>query len=865
MGFELNKLMRQYGLATPTMLSYEGERGPDVEVIDEETGEVTTTPGEITFDPAKQRAFDQYQAQYQSRLRNAPMYAGSQFQTQTTPQPMSYMQMYQQYLGRDPTDAERTDAIALDANITQENPLSLAQRQQFLRRYEDEFKDLGIRNTGNQAVMDTIGNYYGNILRNPDYRATPIDRSLPFEQRNPNIPNPNPRYTGPVISVDDAYANAVNVVSEPYESSDVIQGYLAANQDVADHAERTALAMGLTPGTTEYTRVIENTARTHFNEFGKDNAARLVEGFPETGRALMLDISQNLAPPPTYETSQTFLDFADQQDKILANLANPLPDESINTLEDARNVDPFAESSTGGPAYGAYLAKNLDVLDNITGFRSGTPQPGYAALNIPEGGFAPGTPENAAVQQYLANAAKEHFENFGFQEGRQFYKTGGPVKGYQVGGQPIDPYAAVETVNVDTQIDPYGVVDPLGLNVMIEQQTGLTEGDGPSVTAPQMQDNTNALENLLVEMTTKQVNPYKGIMDNLTGKIGEAQTVYDQQLEQLLANTRKGPDKAELYFNLAAALSAPTKTGTFGESLGLAAKQFGKFAADSRKMKQSADAAVLKKAEAKLKSLQSRFNKIEDKASEEAIRNQEQQFKIIKTLGDFGYKGEELKLKAENIQIKKEQMRLDKLKPKSKFGKIASDKGLIPGTQAYLLDIEKQQRLEAEQNNEMPSWLGKSLEEKVAAGNVARYSLGQLREALRLNENAYANDLFGLTISELKSLFGSDSVKVTNTRVLRNILSSEALQKLKATFGGKISDGERQALADLSGVTARSKEERKRIINKAIEVLDRLSHNSQKEIEWFGSPERFRAPFEGYAQYQLENFRFADDDVRRPR
>jgi len=770
MGFELNKLMRQYGLATPTMLSYEGERGPDVEVIDEETGEVTTTPGEITFDPAKQRAFDQYQAQYQSRLRNAPMYAGSQFQTQTTPQPMSYMQMYQQYLGRDPTDQERTEAIGLDAKITEDNPLSLAQRQQFLRRFEDEFKNLGIRNTGNQAVMDTIGNYYGNILRNPDYSPTPIDRSLPFAERFPNRPNPNPPYTGPITTTEDAYTNPVDA-----------QGNI----------------------------------------------------------------------------SQTFQDFANQQEQVLANIANPLPDDSINTLEQARTVDPFAESSIANvPAYGAYLAKNLDVFDNIMA------RPEYQAL--PKGPGA--TPEQiAAVDNFVAQAAKDHFVNFGFQEGRQFYKTGGPVKGYQLGGQPIDPYAAVETVNVDTQIDPYGVVDPLGLNVMIEEQTGLTEGDGPSVTAPQMQDNTNALENLLVEMTTKQVNPYKGIMDNLTGKIGEAQTVYDQQLEQLLANTRKGPDKAELYFNLAAALSAPTKTGTFGESLGLAAKQFGKFAADSRKMKQSADAAVLKKAEAKLKSLQSRFNKIEDKASEEAIRNQEQQFKIIKTLGDFGYKGEELKLKAENIQIKKEQMRLDKLKPKSKFGKIASDKGLIPGTQAYLLDIEKQQRLEAEQNNEMPSWLGKSLEEKVAAGNVARYSLGQLREALRLNENAYANDLFGLTISELKSLFGSDSVKVTNTRVLRNILSSEALQKLKATFGGQISDGERQALADLSGVTARSKEERKRIINKAIEVLDRLSHNSQKEIEWFGSPERFRAPFEGYAQYQLENFRFADDDVRRPR
>ena len=789
MGFELNKLMRQYGLATPTMLSYEGERGPDVEVIDEETGEVTTTPGEITFDPAKQRAFDQYQKEYQFRLNNAPMYAGSQFQTQTTPQPMSYMQMYQQYLGRDPTDQERTEAIGLDAKITEDNPLSLAQRQQFLRRFEDEFKNLGIRNTGNQAVMDTIGNYYGNILRNPDYSPTPIDRSLPFAERFPNRPNPNPPFTGPIITVEEAY-------------------------------------------------------------FDPDNPP-----VPE-GQAF-----------PGGQVSQTFQDFGKQQEQILANIANPLPDETITSLEIARTVDPFAESSIANvPAYGAYLAKNQDVFENILA------RPEYQAL--PKGPGA--TPEQiAAVDDFVAQAAKDHFVNFGFQEGRQFYKTGGPVKGYTRGGQYQsfnDPMYGelVETVN--TPIDPefgadvsQGIVNPIGVRVMIENETGLTEDDGPSVTAPQMQDNTNALENLLVEMTTKQVNPYKGIMDNLTGKIGEAQTVYDQQLEQLLANTRKGPDKAELYFNLAAALSAPTKTGTFGESLGLAAKQFGKFAADSRKMKQSADAAVLKKAEAKLKSLQSRFNKIEDKASEEAIRNQEQQFKIIKTLGDFGYKGEELKLKAENIQIKKEQMRLDKLKPKSKFGKIASDKGLIPGTQAYLLDIEKQQRLEAEQNNEMPSWLGKSLEEKVAAGNVARYSLGQLREALRLNDNAYANDLFGLTISELKSLFGSDSVKVTNTRVLRNILSSEALQKLKATFGGQISDGERQALADLSGVTARSKEERKRIINKAIEVLDRLSHNSQKEIEWFGSPERFRAPFEGYAQYQLENFRFADDDVRRPR
>ena len=90
----------------------------------------------------------------------------------------------------------------------------------------------------------------------------------------------------------------------------------------------------------------------------------------------------------------------------------------------------------------------------------------------------------------------------------------------------------------------------------------------------------------------------------------------------------------------------------------------------------------------------------------------------------------------------------------------------------------QQQQLEAQQKNEMPSWQGKSLEEKVATGNVARYSMGQLREALRLNANAYAGDLFGYSMEQFKSLLGSDETKLVNTRLLRNILSSEALQKL---------------------------------------------------------------------------------------
>ncbi len=774
MGYELNKLMTQYGLATPTMLSYDGERGPDVETIDEETGEITTTPGEITFDPAKQRAFDQYQAEYQSRLRNAPMYAGSQYRTRPAQQqPQTYEDMFSMYLGRQPGDGERATI-----NEVGTGPISDAQRQQFLRQYEGEFADLGIRNTGNQLVMDQIGNYYGNVLRNPDFvsninRITPtnpVDPSAPFNERNPSAINPNPPFDAPpsgLISTDQAYFNP--------ENPPVVDG----------------------------------------------------------------------------EISQTFLDFADQQKAINANLNNPLPTTGY-TLEEAYRIDPNALSSNAQPAWANYLGKNLDVYDHVNAQAD--------AAGIPPG------PDRPA---FMANAAKEHFlYQLAQGEGRSWYKKGGAVKGYREGttdGPFVDPMYGNE-VNLTTEnIDPYGM-NRTGLEVQIQENINnnpTTTVEEESVVVDTQPNNTEALENMLVQLSGKQVNPYQSIMDSLSGKVTEAQTGYDQKLAEMLANTRQGPDKAELYFNLASALSAPTKTGTFGESLGLAAKQFGKFASDSRKLQQSADAVELKQAASKLKSLQSRYQKMQDKTSEAAIKNKEQQFKAIKFLSESGFKGQELALKAANIEIKRAQLEIDKNKPQSKFGKIASEKGLTPGTQAFFLDVAKQQQLEAQQKNEMPSWQGKSLEEKVATGNVARYSIGQLKEALRLNANAYAGDLFGYSMEQFKSLLGSDETKLVNTRLLRNILSSEALQKLKATFGGQISDGEREALAELSGVTARSNKERERIINNALKVLDRLAHNTQKDIEWFGSPERFRAPFEGYDQYQLENFRFADDDVRR--
>ena len=108
-----------------------------------------------------------------------------------------------------------------------------AQRQ-FLRQYENEFADLGIRNTGNQLVSDQIGNYYGNILRNPDYvsnRTTPtnpVDPSAPFIERNPTVVNPNPPFTGTIMTTDQAYYDPDN---PPVVDGEVTDNFLQfANQ-----------------------------------------------------------------------------------------------------------------------------------------------------------------------------------------------------------------------------------------------------------------------------------------------------------------------------------------------------------------------------------------------------------------------------------------------------------------------------------------------------------------------------------------------------------------------------------------------------------------------------------------------------------
>ena len=99
---------------------------------------------------------------------------------------------------------------------------------------------------------------------------------------------------GGIVSLADG-----GEVSEVYETSPVVQGYLQANSDVLDHAVRVANAQEVGPGKA-FQRIVENAAREHWNEYGK-NEGRSISGYGDEGASLMTTDSERVIIRPFSE------------------------------------------------------------------------------------------------------------------------------------------------------------------------------------------------------------------------------------------------------------------------------------------------------------------------------------------------------------------------------------------------------------------------------------------------------------------------------------------------------------------------------------------------------------------------------------
>ena len=295
-----------------------------------------------------------------------------------------------------------------------------------------------------------------------------------------------------------------------------------------------------------------------------------------------------------------------------------------------------------------------------------------------------------------------------------------------------------------------------------------------------------------------------------------------------------GLSKAEMYFRLAAAFGAPTKTGSMAEQLSLVGKEL-------------SDVAKSKRESAKT-----------ERARRTALALEGQKLKMATAKEDLGtlrtLAGEEMK---DRREILKEYMKTGM--PQSEAGKVAKDSGLTPGTEEYNKfvkdyverrfesgDLYKQamlalsqgtfelrrsaeQRATAEATRLTPAELKLKTETEDKLSSIDG-ALENLREAYRLNPNTFGGTLAERAQFTALEQTGSRDPRVLNTRNVENLLGQQALAKLKTTFGGNPTEGERAILLELEGIGAKTREQRAEIMKRAYRAMKSRRDREQKRL-----------------------------------
>lgn len=282
--------------------------------------------------------------------------------------------------------------------------------------------------------------------------------------------------------------------------------------------------------------------------------------------------------------------------------------------------------------------------------------------------------------------------------------------------------------------------------------------------------------------------------------------------------------KAEMYFRLAAAFGAPTQTGSFAENLGLAGKEM----ADYKQQQRQSRAEKLK--------LQMEAQKLRMGAAKEDLAAA----RSLATTDMTNRRALAEKLLSEYIQSGK---------PQSSAGKQAMDMGLRPGTPEFQTKVEELAQLEIQK--QMAAINAQVAASEATARKAQQMSpteiklksdtennvlnlqdaLGALKEAYSLNPNSFSG---GWLQSAQKSIFEQldpNDPRVINTNRINMLLSEQALGKLKATFGGNPTEGERAILLDIQGIGSKSIEERRQVMLRLYEVLQERVAREQQRLD----------------------------------
>lgn len=507
-------------------------------------------------------------------------------------------------------------------------------------------------------------------------------------------------------------------------------------------------------------------------------------------------------------------------------------------------------------------SSTLSDLENKYANRLDTwmPNTAYDTSNVPTNfnwqEYINANPDLGAAGIDTEKEAQRHYVLYGANENRQGYGDGGLVESQSV--DPItlryynpqpDPMAPIEPEvsagQTPTQVQMYddypNEVDMLSSKAQEPAMYQQEETVAPvtPIAAPATRSETF---DKILKQYFPQTDTYNKELEDARRQAKLESDAFTKMIENSIKNPEQDNlSKAEMYFRLAAAFGSPTKTKQgFMENLGAAGQQLAEYSKGARA----------------------------DQAAKNALRVEAQKLKMQGAKEDLAtvraLAGKEMdERKAVGLKLIEEYVKSGEAK--STAGKQAQDEGYKPGTPGFQrrteeignfniqkgleqLGLQKQQveiamsnlglksQQQAQQNTRLSS--GEMKMKLDSEKNIQSYqqAMANLDTAYRLNPNTYTG---GITdwLKSVPGKWGANDPTYINTKQLENLLGSQAVEQLRATFAGSPTEGERAVLMELQGIGAKSKEERKRIILNTYKALKKRLEKETDRLQRINSRE----------------------------
>lgn len=419
--------------------------------------------------------------------------------------------------------------------------------------------------------------------------------------------------------------------------------------------------------------------------------------------------------------------------------------------------------------------------------------------------------------------------------------------------EPMEPFArpsmeelaqdygvAPESAPVEMLAQP-GVEELAAANQMQAPAVAPAAMLAPSVGAPMTGATT--LEDIFARyrIGTPEESTYAKELAAARAAAKQETDAFYKMLNRAIAEPSEKPNKAEMYFRLAAAFGTPGKTGSFGEGLAQASASMAEQMKEEKQTRrtererrlalgleaQKARMASAKEDVAALRSLTAEEMKDKRTVATELLKDW---VKRNDPVSSAGKQAQDEGLKAGTPEYQKRVREISDLAVDRQMAQINAT---VAGMSAQMANLALAQSREQRAKDEAARLTPAELKLKTETADLiasADSAIGVLREAYKLNPNTFDNSVKDVAQRKVLEAAGSKDPKLLATRQMENLLAEQALEKLKATFGAAPTEGERKILLDLQGIGAKSVEERAAIMRQAFKSLQNARERHQKRL-----------------------------------